>query len=844
MLQNKSPYCDKLYDQAKNLKSKIEDKRNQLMDNLKKKSIPKILNVSKKIDRNANLFSERLYPYHKLAKSEDDEMQEENEIEYLHVATVRSNPLGISGEYDNEECKNNIDNIFHDVEEIKNLFGNKPHYVKFYRGIKNKKIQKYPFRPDTSSKKCSNSVEHAMKKSEEKKVAKSFHSSSPCKKINEFNYDTNKKITIEKNIFKDKLNEFKENEENKNNLSSNSSIKFKKRNISAQNSNFKKSKEKSNKKVLFADDENRNRKFYLGEEKEIISNNQIIDKQQFDIKDRIRNKSGNDKKIKDNPLRISEKLYTKGVNLLKKKEKLANEKLVAENEQLTKLTFTPNINKKKPTNNFTIKHINDEPINTSIIKNNSFTSGFSKSFDNMVAIKKDPKNIKNVNQIQNNFSKSKSPFNKITDKSNHYKNHSSNPNDNIEIINNLNEKIRKSNQWQFPNKHAKKIFDSAYIALINNFNSELVSKVNKDSPNEYSTNSSNNHSTLNKNQNITNNKSNQNSKSLNLKENELNLNVVNKEKFSVNSKSGDNYYTVIDKRLMNNTGIYDRCKKWKDNNNKELNKLRENFEKEQNKQCKFSPVIMKRVLKDFDNRFIIRESKYLETYIKRRRTSLEHLDDQKNYEQKIFGKSLDKFSKKITQPEEFHFSHSISRKSKGMLNGALNLHMPEKVKDLRKKFKTGNFFDQPILEFDENANNRNHSSLNKSSNNSLIDFFGKNPKMNKNLKSKNINIFEKNRKLINQNLKLNQKEKKLMDTISNKILINNFKNENKQSVLEDKNEKLNIEDSSKVKNNQSENNIVNTNPADEYNENVEKNIDEKLLNKNMNYHLNYHLDLV
>ena len=109
---------------------------------MRRESIPKIHEVSKKIERKADLFSERLYPYHKLCKVDTDP---DNSFEYAHVATVMSNPLGISRDNDNDDFTNNIDNIFCDNEEIKNLYGNKPAYVKIYRGIKHPKKQEFSF---------------------------------------------------------------------------------------------------------------------------------------------------------------------------------------------------------------------------------------------------------------------------------------------------------------------------------------------------------------------------------------------------------------------------------------------------------------------------------------------------------------------------------------------------------------------------------------------------------------------------------------------------------------------------------------------------------------------------
>jgi hypothetical protein len=294
---------------------------------------------------------------------------------------------------------------------------------------------------------------------------------------------------------------------------------------------------------------------------------------------------------------------------------------------------------------------------------------------------------------------------------------------------------------------------------------------------------------------------------------------------------------------MNNNGIYDRCKRWKENNNISKNKLKEKFEKEESKQCNFAPTIRKIINKDIDDRFIRSETKHLDVYIKRRRNSLEHLEEQKKFEKKIFGKSFEKFSKKVTQLDEFNFSHSKSRKSKDMRNSAINLHKPDTVKDYRRVFNTGNFFNQAIVEFEDNINNKMNWSLNKINNNSFIDFYTKkHNKINKTIKAPSNNFFEKNRKKINENLKMKKFEKKFQNTFKN-----NQNKDNLQSKinLENKNECLKIEETFKnLMNPINENNIVNTIPADEYNNNnIEMNIEEKLFNKDMNINLNYQLKL-
>jgi len=149
--KNDNNLHERLYLQAKELKEKIDLKQNEFVEKIKRQSVPKILKISKKIERKQDLFPERLYPYHKLNKLDTEE---DNSFEYAHVATVRSNPLGMSKEFDNDDFRNNIDSIFCDDEEIKNLYGNKPSYVKIYRGIKHPKKEKFSFKPTLSKNTC------------------------------------------------------------------------------------------------------------------------------------------------------------------------------------------------------------------------------------------------------------------------------------------------------------------------------------------------------------------------------------------------------------------------------------------------------------------------------------------------------------------------------------------------------------------------------------------------------------------------------------------------------------------------------------------------------------------
>lgn len=870
------------------------------MENLKKKSVPKILNFSKKIQRNANLFPERLYPYHKLAQEGKEDSDTDKEYEYAHVATVRSNPLGISGEYENEEYKNNLDNIFHDDVELKNLYGNKPEYIKYYRMKKNLKKEKFSFKPEIS-KRNSKSLEYSMKRSEEKKRNKNSNSNSPNKKINEFNFNANSnpkniiksnnknkikecdgknenysgtkalKYPIEKSTLND-FRDYKEDEENKNNNTFNNN-KILKLNYEKQ-INDENSKEKAvtnnnfeneiNENILF-NNEDEKKNWVKNRDNKLWENNGI---NYLNVKsDRFEKKKDfflNGKKMKENSLKISDKLYCKGMNLLKRKEKLANEKIIIENEEFTKFTFKPNNSIKK-----TIKSGEDKK-NTGLVKNYSFTSGLSRSFVNMKVLKNEKKNYhltKNTKFTKNTLydiygNKSKRKYS--SEANNNYNNskNKNNKSSNIEVINNLNNKIKNSNQWQFSNKNTKKIFDSAYLALINNFNSEFICKINNFSQNDDSTNSSSNqYSNLNKNinniQNTNiNNKLNELNESLNIKESNLyNTSLINQDnKINVNI----NLISDYEKIKINNTGVYDRCKSWKENNKKIKRKMREEIEKEESKVCKFSPLLHKIKDKEVDDKFIKIEAKFINNYIKRRKASLEKIENQKSYERKIFGKSFENFSKKATQPEEFNFNNSISRKSKNMKNNALNLHKPEKIKDIRKELNVNNFFNQSIVEIEESFYNDAYLNLNKNhfsycdSLNQNNNYLSNSIKIDNNNNLNKNSFIVQNRKILNENLK-NKKLEKGFSNVINIVDNNNlcgFKTNIEKNVESELNNRLsylnnnNLDIKKEIIKEEMNVEEINaqTDAADEFDEGVKRDLEEKLFNKQMSFNINVNLN--
>ncbi len=486
-----------------------------------------------------------------------------------------------------------------------------------------------------------------------------------------------------------------------------------------------------------------------------------------------------------------------------------------------------------------------------IIKNNSFVNSFPKSFDIIHSVlNKNKLNDKVKNDYREKNQKIKSYNNRFR-----YElktEDEKNPIHNAEIINNTNNKIKKNNQLNSSNKNiknSKKIFDSAHIELIKNFSTEIIKKVNNCSNNDYSTNASinqinqNNHNTDVKLISINpshfqNHKeySNLNNQITNCS-NHKDFNLENHEKSLFKSKSTQNYSTAIVKKTNKNTEIYERCKKWKENNIKYKTKMKEENDKENSKSCNFSPLITKIIKRDYDAKFIKNESKFIDNYLKRRRTFLKMEEEQKNFKKKIFGKSFENFSSiKITQPKEFNFGRSRSRKSKDMKNNPINIHKPQIVNEYRKEFNTINFFNQTVVEYEMTLLNFREGKPS----NYIFSKIINNNKLNYSFNLQKRNKLEKNRKSFNDNLKMNKNIIKIpINSHDNKINKNlNIKKEKNtyfgESNLEDIDENLNQEDSrTDTKTKCHEQNIVNSNPAEEFDDQIENNIDQKLNNKNM-----------
>ena len=581
---------EKINVNAKDLSVNINSKTKETLNNLKNEFIPKIHIVSQKIDRNKFLFSERLYPYHKLSKLET---QKENSFELAHVATLRSNPLGISGEFDNEEYKSNIDAIFFDDEEIKNLYGNKPEFLKYYRGLKIPKKEQFPFKPTISKNSLS-----LVKNYEEKELKKS---NSVSLLINQIKSDSLNGTTFKNSNEK----EFYKSNGIKNFYGRNLLENF---NLIYEQENFRK-----------------NKNYYL-----------IHDKNRD-----IFNSAG--KKICEKSIKISNKIYEKGINMLKKKERLIEEKNKGELQELKSLTFMPHINKE-----IKINSCNN-------LKINRFNSEMSKTYNN-------------------NFMKQN-------------------------IKNNIN-----SNKSHSPN------FNKSY------YNSSI--KYNLNSSNDHSTNISNNliiNKTYNQSFNISN----------------YSLNHLEKnDKSNLKSEHENN---------KSSTTFYERSSKWRDNKEKKKNKMREIINNQEKKKYSFSPIILTNNENYLDDKFIKLETKHIQSYLTRRKNSIDKENKKKNYEDKIFGKNFTNFKSKITRPKEFIFKQSISRKDK---NKGKILHRAESVGDYRKEFSTTTFFNESILEYNQN------NVYNNEDDKFFSNKFNEKNKYNK--------IIENNRRLINENLNKNK----------------------------------------------------------------------------------------
>jgi len=838
---------ERLHNQAKELKEKIDIKKNEFLEHLKRESIPKIHEVSKKIERKQELFPERLYPYHKLNKQDTDD-DNDNSFEYAHVATVRSNPLGISGEFDNDDFRNNIDSIFCDDEEIKNLYGNKPSYVKIYRGIKHPKREKFSFKPTISKntdkiiknmeittggtfplKNCKSNNEENYNNDSLRLIARNSDSAIKYKfereKITSSEFiETNKINNLGRNTINIVSNgatrdnnliniDFIYNNENApNNFQSNSKYK---ENFLTNNNNDKNNNLHSNliltgsglSLARIISNENPNNNLEILDEKNIqesninFSNKNIngekkesrssydnpTEKMKFryvqEIKKSYINNLQNMNKIKSEKLNsqsinISNKLYSQGINFMKKKEKLTEEKRKADMEEIKKYSFKPNLNCAISTGVANTNNIinynssNSNAINFASSNNNGFTN---KSFydpkrnssnnnnknnieiESQTTLKNKDSSMNKKNKYSNKYNNGNSTQNTINSANTHYskiqqtgtytasRNISNNVNSNnsknrkSNIINDsknertLNSNLNTNNSYisniQFANNSSRGLYTVS--SSRNDFNDKKVANFNYNCE-EYKSqyeNISNINNTTNKRNNRSNNKNPTDYSSCNSKN--LREKIIENDCIEMNKSISSTFY--------------EKCKKWKDNKDYKANKLREEKSKDELDKCSFTPKIIPKSKNFFEEKFSKKENVQNNDYVTRMMNAHNKKEQDKNFHSKIFGENTKNIKMKITQPQEFNFAQLVSRKCRENFNKARVLHRAESVKNYREKLSTNIFFNQAVLEIEENADNVN-----------------KNETVNVNLENSNLNNYNYiNKKksdlsqMVNKNMNIN-----------------------------------------------------------------------------------------
>ncbi len=800
---------ERLYNQAKELKEKIDYKKNEYLEHIKRESVPKIHEVSKKIERKQELFPERLYPYHKLNKLDTDE---DNSFEYAHVATVRSNPLGISDEFDNDNYRNNIDGIFCDDEEIKNLYGNKPSFVKIYRGIKHPKKEKFSFKPMISKnsnkiiekmennfsstqnlKRCKSNKSidelYTRKRSIEKKdslknlnqenssnnLYKLKHKNSDADIIYKLQRENNRKcnnidftplkreestnscgrksgnIVDNRNnnlinidfIYNEERNNDNNFAENNNNININIQNKVKNVNASIDlDNNFEIVEGGKNLLVEYNNVEEILNNFSKNncEIKAIINPNKfdnpaqrIKSRYEMELKKSFPSNYYNiqrNKNEKMNPksVNISEKLYSQGLNFIKKKEKLTEEKIKSEIEEVKKHTFKPKLNNTNSTSinktNNTSNALNYNSSNSSVnFASNNQSALVNKNNKKLVESKP---NNKNSSARKNNNSNNISKYSNITHNTNNTASTQSTKKTTNYNLNNINS-VNRNNNNIFSDKNNR-------LACKNtNINKNLNSNMNTNNT-VNSNNDLKNNTILDQTNKISNSllsKKIQNFNSLSEQyvtphqTSAINttLNNVNSSLFKTPAENRSCYKeSSINKKLERNQScdltnymngsFYNKCQKWKEDKDQKAKKMRDNKSKEELDRCSFSPQIIKKSKNFFEEKFRKKDDMNKNNYITRMLSSQQKKEEDKYFQSKIFGENVFKHKMIITKPREFNFSQLVSRKSKENLNKPKFLHRAESVKNYREKLSTKIFFNQAVFEIEENIIDNNNDNNN------------------------------------------------------------------------------------------------------------------------------------
>jgi len=442
------------------------------------------------------------------------------------------------------------------------------------------------------------------------------------------------------------------------------------------------------------------------------------------------NKNKNEK-INQKSINISNKLYSQGINFIKKKEKINEEKQKADLEEYKKHSFKPNLNNSNSTN-----FANPNNMSTNIINYNSSNSSVNFASNNLSGMNRNNNN----NVVESNVPNRNASIGKSNFKTNISKNSQLTQNSNNSSSTHFT-KIQPKGAYS-RNKNSGENVNN--FNNNNNINYNFSTNVNN---NIYNLSSMNSNNTINSNNLILNNvynHPNNNNQILNnltySGEEYKATNQLSAMNISTNNMNNSAIYTQLENRSSSaqypknnkferedssdltksiNSNFYEKCIKWKDNKEQRANKLREEKSKEELKKCSFSPKIIPKVKNFFEEKFTKNDNNMLRNdYVTRMMNAHNKKEQEKSFQSKIFCENSKNSKMKITQPQEFNFSQLVSRKCRENFNKAKVLHRAESVKNYRENLSTNIFFNQAVFEIEENINNNpNKESVNVSLNN-------------------------------------------------------------------------------------------------------------------------------
>lgn len=175
---------DRLYENSKVIRAKLESKRIQNEIERKRNMTPNITNKSKKIERDPQLFGERLYPYHKIANSRGGNTSMNTSMQ-IKKSRVNSSLNGSVN--DNSE---DPDLFFKEDSNIEQLYGNDS-LINVYRKAKGVNYDNFDHIPklDKKSLKMAEKMEPSMtrlttKKKKTKSIDKFINIASKAGSLN------------------------------------------------------------------------------------------------------------------------------------------------------------------------------------------------------------------------------------------------------------------------------------------------------------------------------------------------------------------------------------------------------------------------------------------------------------------------------------------------------------------------------------------------------------------------------------------------------------------------------------------------------------------------------------